>query len=92
MRATTTWEKDDWQASLFALRYGSLPNWQETGRIAPYIIYNAGVGKKLTETFSVNLYVNNLFDKTYYSTIGTLDYGSLYGAPRNAMLTMKYRF
>ena len=65
VRATTTWEKDDWQASLFALRYGSLPNWQETGRIAPYIIYNAGVGKKLTETFSVNLYVNNLFDKVH---------------------------
>jgi outer membrane receptor protein involved in Fe transport len=63
IRATGTWEKDDWSAALFMLRYGSLPNWQETGRIAPYFIWNASVGKEITDKLTVNVYVNNVFDK-----------------------------
>lgn len=65
VRATATWERDDWQAAVFALRYGSLPNWQETGRIAPYMIYNVSAGKEITDNLSVNLYINNLLDKTH---------------------------
>lgn len=57
-----------------------------------YAIASAHVEYQIDDRWTASLDVNNLFDKTYYSTIGTLDYGSLYGAPRNAMLTMKYRF
>lgn len=40
---------------------------------------------------SAQLNINNLFDKKYYSQIGF--YSQLaYGAPRNALLTLKYRF
>lgn len=65
IRATATWERDDWQATVFMLRYGSLPNWQETGRIAPYFIWNTSVGKDITENAKLVLYVNNVFDKTH---------------------------
>jgi len=65
IRSTWTWNKGDWEAAVFMLRYGSLPNWQETGRIAPYFVWNVGVGKKLTENLSVNFQVNNVFDKLH---------------------------
>lgn len=65
IRATATWERDDWQAAVFMLRYGSLPNWQETGRIAPYFLWNTSVGKEITENAKITLYVNNIFDKTH---------------------------
>lgn len=57
------WEKNDWAANVYGYRWGSLPNWAETGRIAPYIVWNASVAKKITDKVSVGLYVNNVFDK-----------------------------
>ncbi|MBB3277212.1 MULTISPECIES: TonB-dependent receptor [unclassified Pseudoxanthomonas] len=57
------WERNDWAANLNGYRWGSLPNWAETGRIAPYIIWNATVQKKITEKATVGIAVNNLFDK-----------------------------
>ena len=63
VRSTLNWARDDWSASLFMLRLGSLPNWQETGRIAPTFYWNANVGKQLSEDLKVTLFVNNVFDK-----------------------------
>jgi len=59
------WNRNDWNAQLYGYRWGSLPNWEETGRIAPYLIWNANVQKKITEDFRVGLYVNNVFDKLH---------------------------
>ncbi len=59
---------------------------------AGYAIASAFVEYKIDSTWTASFNVNNLFDKTYYSTIGYLDYGSFYGAPRNAMLTLRGRF
>jgi outer membrane receptor for ferric coprogen and ferric-rhodotorulic acid len=37
--------------------------------------------------------VNNLFDKTYYRSISSsVSSGSIYGEPRNFMLTARYQF
>jgi len=38
------------------------------------------------------LNVNNVFDKAYYSTIGTPGGGNWYGEPRNATLTLRGLF
>lgn len=65
IRATMTWNRDDWQAALFMLRYGSLPNWQETGRIAPYFVWNTSVAKKITPNAKVTVFVNNIFDNVH---------------------------
>ncbi|KAF1701311.1 TonB-dependent receptor [Pseudoxanthomonas suwonensis] len=59
------WEIDDWQFNVNGYRWGSLPNWAETHRIAPYIIWNARFEKKITEKASLGLSVNNLFDKLH---------------------------
>lgn len=57
-----------------------------------YAIASVHVDYQINDQWTASLNVNNLFDKTYYSTIGTLTYGSFYGAPRNAMLTLRGRF
>lgn len=59
------WERNDWSAQLYGYRWGSLPNWEETGRIAPYIIWNGNVQKQFGENFRLGLYVNNIFDKLH---------------------------
>lgn len=96
IRTTATWTKDDWQASVFMLRYGSLPNWQETGRIAPYFIWNTSVGKQITEDMQVNLYVNNLFDKTHPRDDGFNSYPYFWRAyspiGREIALELQYKF
>ena len=96
IRATGTWAKDDWQAALFMLRYGSLPNWQETGRIAPYFIWNASVGKQITEDLQVNFYVNNIFDKTHPKDDGFNSYPYFWRAfspiGREIALELQYKF
>ena len=59
------WTKDDWNVNLNGFRWGSLPNWAETGRIAPYIIWNARVEKKITEKATVGVAVNNIFNNLH---------------------------
>src|SRR3546814_1138804 len=62
---TVTGDKYDWSASVDGYRWVSLPNWEETGRIAPYIIWNANVQKKITDNATVGLFVNNVLDKLH---------------------------
>lgn len=63
VRADFGWQRNDLTANLSAYRFGSLPNWQETGRINPYTIWNANFGFKVTDNLKATLFVNNLFNK-----------------------------
>lgn len=47
---------------------------------------------KATDNLEVRLNLNNVFDKKYYQAISTNTYygGSIYGEPRNAMLTVRW--
>lgn len=63
MRGSVSWEYKDLDVTVFGTRYGSLPNWAETGRIAPYHVYNLNVGYSFTENFRASLIVNNVLDK-----------------------------
>lgn len=63
IRGSVGWSKDDWSANVFMTRYGSLPNWQETGRIAPYFLWNVNVTNQITDKIKASFYVNNLFNK-----------------------------
>jgi iron complex outermembrane recepter protein len=96
VRATATWEKNDWQAAIFMLRYGSLPNWQETGRIAPYFIWNTSIGKEITDKAKVTLYVNNIFDKIHPTDEGFNSYPYFWRAfspiGREIALELQYKF
>ncbi|WP_242691245.1 TonB-dependent receptor plug domain-containing protein [Lysobacter enzymogenes] len=63
VRGSVNWQRDDWSATVFMTRYGSLPNWQETGRIAPYFLWNLNLGKQITDKARVTVFVNNVFNK-----------------------------
>lgn len=63
MRGSVSWSYRDLDVTVFGIRYGSLPNWAETGRIAPYHVYNLNVGYEFTENFRASLIVNNVLDK-----------------------------
>jgi outer membrane receptor protein involved in Fe transport len=62
VNGSVTWAINDWTATLYGMRYGSLPKTDGSGRIAPYITYNASLYRTLTENASVGLIVNNLRD------------------------------
>ncbi len=57
-----------------------------------YAVVNALLGYRIDKTYSVNLSVNNLFDRTYFTRVqGTNTYMS-YGEPRNWLLSVKANF
>lgn len=58
----------------------------------PFAVWNARVGYQFNKHWSAALNVNNIFDKTYYQTIGAPGWGSFYGDPRNATLTVRGTF
>ncbi|MDQ8033131.1 MAG: TonB-dependent siderophore receptor [Bordetella sp.] len=57
-----------------------------------YAIWNARIGYQFNKHWSAALNVNNLLDKKYYQTIGAPGWGSFYGDPRNATLTLRGTF
>lgn len=83
------WNIADWSTSLYGYRYGSRPNYAETARVAPYIVWNADISKKITDKATLGVSVLNVFntlhpdDDTYtawpyfprvYSAIGRQAY------------------
>lgn len=56
-----------------------------------HALWNAMVQYRIDPRWALTLNVNNVFDKTYYQTLGSTFSNNLYGAPRNAMLTLTYR-
>jgi iron complex outermembrane recepter protein len=62
------WERGDWAANVNGYRLGSQIPWNSLAlgapdRIAPYIIWNAGLQKKITDKMTIGFAVQNLFDK-----------------------------
>ncbi|GAA5018934.1 TonB-dependent siderophore receptor [Acinetobacter puyangensis] len=60
-----------------------------------YSVFNLTTGYRASEKLDLQFALNNIFDKTYYQTIGQ-NISSwptiFYGAPRNFMATLKYNF
>lgn len=96
VRGSVVWALDDWNAAVFVSRYGSLPNWQETGRIAPYFLWNINVGKSITDNQRVTLYVNNVFDNVHPRDDGFNSYPYFWRAyspiGREVSLQWEYNF
>jgi len=59
------WEKNDWRTNLYGYRYGSLPSWDETHRIAPYFLWNLDVQKKITPKATIGFSAVNVFNKLH---------------------------
>ncbi len=57
-----------------------------------YAVFNALIGYRIDKSYSVNLAINNLFDRTYFTRVqGTNTYMS-YGEPRNWLLALRAGF
>jgi outer membrane receptor for ferric coprogen and ferric-rhodotorulic acid len=56
-----------------------------------YALVNLMAAYDLTEQASLQLNLNNVFDKTYYNTNSWFG-GFIYGEPRNVRLTLRYGF
>lgn len=57
-----------------------------------YGIWSARAAYEIDRRWSVAVNIKNLFDETYYSTIGYSGYGNFYGEPRNVLVTLKAKY
>lgn len=57
-----------------------------------YAVYDALVEYKVDDHWTLALKGNNLFDRRYYESVGTSEYGNYYGEPRNFVLTLRGTF
>lgn len=83
-------------------RIGGSVNWQSKTYVEEnayrfeqraYAVVSLMVGYRHDKHLDIQLNIDNLFDKTYYSNIQGTGYpNQVYGKPRNFMLAAKYRF
>ncbi|GAB2460675.1 Fe(3+)-pyochelin receptor FptA [Comamonas humi] len=57
-----------------------------------YAVWSARLGYAIDKDWSVAMNVGNLFDKTYYSTVGYAGYGNFYGEKRTVTVSLQGRF
>lgn len=80
------WDVGKWSSTLYYQRYGSIPNYAQSGTLRPWILYNASVKYQVDPDASMQLIVNNLFNKMppvdhtnpnfpYYNTYNYNPYG-----------------
>jgi outer membrane receptor for ferric coprogen and ferric-rhodotorulic acid len=63
-----------------------------TSRQGGYAVYNAMLGYRFDKTYSIQMNVNNVFDKVYYKKYAPTGIGYYYGDPRNVMVTLRANF
>jgi len=82
----------NWQSAIY---YSTTP-WQlnktVTARQDAYAVVNLMARYDFSRQLSATLNLNNLFDKKYLSSLDTTFNTGYYGAPRNAMLNLRYSF
>lgn len=57
-----------------------------------YSVWNASVEYRFDNRWSATVNLNNIFDKTYYKTVGTSSGSNWYGDPRNVLLTIRANY
>jgi TonB-dependent siderophore receptor len=57
-----------------------------------YAVWSAMAEYRIDRNLTLTLNLSNLFDRTYYRTMGGSYGGNFYGEPRNAVLTLRGRF
>ncbi|MGS1096517.1 TonB-dependent siderophore receptor (plasmid) [Aquamicrobium terrae] len=57
-----------------------------------YAVADISLRYDISDSTSLTLNVNNVFDKKYFSQLGTLTKNNVYGAPRNFLVTLRSTF
>jgi outer-membrane receptor for ferric coprogen and ferric-rhodotorulic acid len=76
----------NWQSKTYTDGLG--PNGDQRFTQDAYAVVDLMARYQVDSHLSAALNINNVFDKSYYSTTSS----SYFGTPRNAMLTLKYQF
>lgn len=79
----------NWQSSNYTLANG--PKGQERVQQDAYALVGLMARYQFNQRTSLQVNVNNLFDKKYYSQIGYYSHGA-WGAPRSFMATLNHKF
>lgn len=80
----------NWQGVIYA-NLTNPSNATERVEQSAYALVNLMARYDFDKQLSTQLNINNVFDKNYFNVFAA--YGQMtYGAPRNALLTMKYKF
>ncbi|MGH8845543.1 MAG: ferric-rhodotorulic acid/ferric-coprogen receptor FhuE [Advenella sp.] len=78
-----------WQSSNYVI--GTGPNGPERVSQGSYGLVDLMARYQLNDRTSLQVNLNNLFNKKYYDQIGFYNQGA-WGAPRNAMATLSYKY
>ena len=78
-----------WQSGDYTLANG--PNGKERVSQGSYALIDLMARYQVSERVSVQVNLNNLLNKKYYSQIGFYNQGA-WGAPRNVMATLSYKY
>ncbi|MEI7036803.1 TonB-dependent receptor domain-containing protein [Fulvimonas yonginensis] len=110
VNGSLTWTPNEtWSATVYFNRYGSTPNYlasaldnytdEGTGRLAPWILYNASVTYNPTRKLALSFLVNNVFnkmpplDRSYPGTTGSPYNDNNYNVYGRAMyVEARYQF
>jgi TonB-dependent siderophore receptor len=57
-----------------------------------YLVADLRAAYLINDRLNLSLNFNNIFDRTYYQTLGEMEFGNWYGAPRNFMLKLQGKF
>lgn len=79
----------NWQSRNYTMASG--PNGLERVEQGAYALVSVLARYEINPRTSVQLNINNLMDKKYYSQVGFYNQGA-WGAPRNLMATVKHKF
>lgn len=64
VRGSMTWDYGAFTTTVYGERLGSIPRWDETGRIDIHVLWNLSVGYEFLDgKASANVFVNNVFDE-----------------------------
>lgn len=80
------------QSSTYGRYVGTAPSTGVKNEAGGFAVYNARVGYDITKNVNLSVNVENIFDRVYYSQIGTVENNTYYGNPRNLMFTMRTNF
>ena len=97
LRGSVSWQMGKWTTTVFGTRYGSTPNWAETGRIGSWKKYNLNVSHQFNDHLSASIIINNVLNEApprdptfdtypYFSTANYDPYG------REGFLQLNYKF
>lgn len=83
---SVNWSVGKWSTTVYEQRYGSVPNFAQDGTLRPWILYNASVKYQAAPDASIQLTMNNMFNRMppvdhtnpnfpYYNTYNYNPYG-----------------